>query len=32
MHLRRPDRITVEVWVLGTLMLVSFAVSIAGWI
>jgi hypothetical protein len=29
--MRRPDRITIEAWVIGIIMLASFALSIAGW-
>jgi hypothetical protein len=29
--MRRPDRITVEAWVVGTIMLASFGAMIMGW-
>jgi hypothetical protein len=29
--MRRPDRITVKGWIVGTIMLASFGVMIVGW-
>jgi hypothetical protein len=29
--MRRPDRITIEAWIVGAIMLASFAAMVVGW-